>query len=164
MQLHMLRHAEAEDSAPSGMDADRRLTDSGLKRMRLVARAIAKVLAPEYDAILVSPLVRARETATPVAAACGFSRELRETDALLPHAPAQAVLEELARLKCETALLVGHEPHMGKLFGRLTCGEGHTDVSMKKASLAAFESDGDPASGRWELKLYLPPRILERLA
>src|SRR5215470_17235753 len=106
MQLHILRHAEAEDSAPSGLDADRRLTEAGQKRMRLVARAVAKVLEPKYDAILTSPLVRARETAAPVAAACGFSREPRETEALLPNAPADAILEELQRLKVETALVV----------------------------------------------------------
>jgi len=164
MQLHILRHAEAEDSAPSGMDADRRLTDAGHKRMKLVARAIAKVLEPRYDEVLVSPLVRSRETAEPVAAACGFSRELRVTDALLPHAPADAVLEELSRLKCETALLVGHEPHMGRLFGRVLTGGTRLEVPMKKASLAAFETDADPSIARWELKLYLPPRVLERLA
>ena len=41
--------------------------------MRLVAKAIAK-LDPGYEAVLVSPLSRARETAEPVAAACGFER------------------------------------------------------------------------------------------
>jgi phosphohistidine phosphatase len=164
MQLHILRHAEAEDVSPSGSDEDRRLTDSGLKRIRLVARAIAKALEPRYDAILVSPLVRARETAQPVADACGFSRELRETETLLPHASPDAVLQELARLSATSALVVGHEPHVGRLFGRLVSGGGRLELPMKKAALAALESDGDPTSASWELKLYLPARILERLA
>ncbi|HKC26206.1 MAG TPA: phosphohistidine phosphatase SixA [Thermoanaerobaculia bacterium] len=164
MVLHILRHAEAEDSAPGGDDADRKLTDAGQKRMRLVGRAIAKTLEPSYDVILVSPLVRARQTAEPVADACGFSRELRETDALLPNAAPDAVLGELGKLEAETVLVVGHEPHVGRLFGRLLAGDDRLEVPMKKASLAAFEADGEPSSASWELKLYLPARILERLA
>jgi len=164
MHLHVLRHAEAEDSAPSGNDAERHLTDAGQKRMKLVAKAVARALEPRYDAILISPLVRARETAAPVAAACGFSRELRVTQALLPHASPEALLEELGELGCESALVVGHEPHMGRLFGRLITGGDRVALPFKKAALAAFEADGDPGSARWELKLYLPPRILERLA
>jgi phosphohistidine phosphatase len=163
MLVHLLRHAEAEDSSPTGNDADRQLTEAGRKRMRLVGRAIAS-LEPRYDAVLISPLVRARETAEPVAAACGFTRDLLETDALLPHASPEAVLDELAELRCTSALLVGHEPHMGRLFGRLISGGPRIDMPMKKAALAAFETDGEPGSGRAELKLYLPARLLERLA
>lgn len=162
MLLHILRHAEAEDSSETGNDADRRLTEAGKKRMKGVARAIAS-LDPQYDAILVSPLVRARETAEPVAAACGFTRELVETDALLPHESPDRVLAELARLDCRAALVVGHEPHMGRLVGRLLTGGSRVDVPMKKASLAVFETDDDTA-GRAELKLLVPARLLERLA
>ena len=162
MLVHLLRHAEAEDSAPSGNDADRRLTDSGLKRMRAVARAIAS-LEPRYDEVLISPLVRARQTAEPVAAACGFSRALRETDALLPHASPEDVLIELSALGCASALLVGHQPHLGRLFGRLLTGGDRLEVPMKKAAFAAFDAESDPAGGLAELKLYLSPRVLERL-
>ena len=164
MLLHILRHAEAEDSAPSGDDADRRLTEAGQKRIRLVARGIARALEPRYGEILVSPLVRSRQTAQAVAEACGFSRDLRETEALLPHAPVETLLDELARLECETALVVGHEPHMGRLFGHLLTGGNRLDVPMKKASLAAFETDRDPSVTPWDLKLYMPARLLERLA
>jgi len=163
MQLHILRHAEAEDSAPTGLDADRRLTEAGRKRMRIVAAAIARGLEPRYDAILISPLVRARETATPVAEACGFSRALRVTDALQPHASPDALLGEVAGLDAETVLAVGHEPHMGRLFGRLLTGGSRLELSMKKASLAVFETDSDAESGAWELKVYAPARLLERL-
>ncbi len=72
MIIHLLRHAEAEDVSPTGRDADRRLTEDGRRRMKAVARIIAK-LEPGYDAILVSPLVRARQTAEPVAEACGIA-------------------------------------------------------------------------------------------
>lgn len=130
--------------------------------MRAVARAIAK-LDPGYDAVLVSPLVRARETAVPVAEACGFKGSFTETKNLTPNADPVDVLHELARLGPTSALLVGHQPHFGRLFGLLLSGRSDLEVPMKKAALAAFEAPSDPALGRSELKFCLPPRLLERL-
>jgi phosphohistidine phosphatase SixA len=66
-------------------------------------------------------------------------------------------------MSCESALLVGHQPHLGRLFGRLASGEGPVEVAMKKASLAAFETAGEPGSEPAELRYYLTPRLLERL-
>ena len=68
MLLYILRHAEAEALSPSGLDSDRALSEAGAKRMKAVARAISR-MEPDFDAILVSPLLRARQTAEPEAAA-----------------------------------------------------------------------------------------------
>lgn len=163
MIVHLLRHAEAEERSPTGADEGRRLTEAGERRMRLVARAIAG-MEPGYDAILVSPLVRSRQTAEPVAKACGFGKKMTETPALAPHAEPEAILHEVARGGWHTVLLVGHQPHFGRLFGRLLTGRDELEVPMKKAALAVFECGGDPALDRSELRLYLPPRLLERLA
>lgn len=163
MILHLLRHAEAEERSASLLDEARRLTEAGEKRMRVVARGIAS-LEPGYDAILVSPLVRARQTAEPVAKACGFRHPFVETEALSPAADPEEVLHEVARGKWGAVLLVGHQPHLGRLFGRLLTQRGGLEVPMKKASLAAFECERDPSLGRAELRFYLPPRLLEKLA
>jgi phosphohistidine phosphatase len=161
--IHLLRHAEAEDASPSGGDTDRRLTDDGRRRMKSVAKAIAKLDAG-YDMILVSALLRSRQTAEPVAEACGFEKPLSETKALAPNADPVDVLRELARLRPGAALLVGHQPHLGRLFGLLVSGRADVEVPMKKAGFAAFETGSDPSLGRAELKLYLPPKLLEELA
>ena len=163
MLLHVLRHAEAEEVSPSGRDQDRRLTDDGRRRMKAVAKAIAR-LDPGYDAVLVSPLVRSRQTAEPVAEACGFRKALVETRALLPNADPVELLHELARLKAATVLVVGHQPHLGRLLGFLLSGRGDLEVPMKKAALAAFEAGADPSLGRAELKFLLSPRLLEELS
>ncbi len=163
MKIHLLRHAEAEDASPSGRDADRRLSDAGKKRMKSVARAIAK-MEPGYDAVLVSPLVRTRQTAEPVAAACGFRRPFLETKSLLPNADPEEILLELGRLGAGSVLLVGHQPHVGRLLGRLATGRRDSEIPMKKAGLAEIEIDGDPAVARAELKWLLSPRLLEELA
>src|ERR1019366_1952257 len=133
MLIHLLRHAEAEDISPTGRDADRRLTEEGRKRMRTAAKAIAK-LDPGYDAVLVSPLVRARQPAQQVAGACGFERPFTETKSLMPNADPVEVLHELARLGPSSAILVGHQPHFGRLFGLLLSGRSDLEVPMKKAA------------------------------
>jgi phosphohistidine phosphatase len=162
MLLHILRHAEAEALSPSGLDADRALTDAGMKRMKLVARAIAR-MEPGFDAIFVSPLLRARQTAEPVAAACRFKGEPTITEALVPGADPANILEELEASGCASALVVGHEPHLGCLVGRLVSGRRDVEVPMKKAALAIFEIHPHLGTSRAELKSYLPPRLLERL-
>ena len=130
--------------------------------MRAVAKAIAK-LDPGYEAVLVSTLVRARQTAEPVAEACGFERPFTETKNLAPNADPVEVLHELARLRPVSALLVGHQPHFGRLFGLLLSGRPDLEIPMKKAGLAAFEAPSDPSLGPAELKFLLPPRLLEKL-
>jgi len=162
VRLHVLRHAEAEELSPTGRDADRRLTDAGRKRMKAVARAIAR-MEPEYDAILVSPLVRSRQSAEPVAEACGFRGELTESRSLLPGADPEEVLRELAHLGAENILLVGHQPHLGRLLGRLVSGRRDVEIPMKKAGLAELSTGSDPMLERAELKFYLPPKLLEDL-
>ena len=74
------------------------------------------------------------------------------------------VLHELARLAPGQRSLVGHQPHLGRLFGLLLSGRSDLEVPMKKAGLAAFEAAADPSLGRAELKFYLPPRLLEKLS
>jgi len=162
MLLHILRHAEAEAFSPSGLDADRALTDAGTKRMKLVAHAIAR-MEPGFDAILLSPLLRARQTAEPVIAACRFKGEPIVTEALLPGSDPMSILAEVETAGWKSVLVVGHEPHMGRLVGRLVSGRKDVEVPMKKAALAVFELHPHLGPGHAELKSYLPPRLLERL-
>src|SRR4029077_5174065 len=68
MMLYVVRHAIAEDTAPSGGDAARRLTSEGRRKMEQVARGL-RALGIEPDVILTSPLVRAVETTRIVVAA-----------------------------------------------------------------------------------------------
>mgnify|MGYP001373272933 CR=1 FL=1 len=162
MLLYLLRHAEAEALSPSGLDADRALTEAGARRMKAVARAIAR-MEPDFDAVLVSPLLRARQTVEPVVAACRYRGEARVTEALLPGADPRSLLEELEEGGWETVLAVGHEPNLGRLFGRLVSGRRDVEVPVKKASLSVFEIHAHLGADRADLKSYLPPRLLERL-
>jgi len=159
MEIWLLRHASAEDRADSGKDADRTLTEDGHKRAREVARGLAE-LEPGIELVLTSPYARARQTAEPVARALRVADQLRETQALEPSSDPEEILEEVRAEKVEAILLVGHEPHLGALLGRLVTGRPGLEIPMRKAAVARLSWSG---SGAATLRALLPSKVLARL-
>jgi len=159
MEIWLLRHAAAEDRAASGRDADRTLTEDGHRRARDVARGLAK-LEPSISLVLTSPYARARQTAEAAARSLHLEGKIRETVHLEPHADPGDVLGELREAQAESVLLVGHEPHMGALLGRLVSGRAGLEIPMKKAAVARVVWEG---SGPGELRALLPSRVLAKL-
>src|SRR5205807_6049211 len=66
----LLRHGIAEDRSADKPDADRKLTDVGKRRMKRIAKTLARIF-PEAEALYSSPLVRAVETSQAVEKAYG---------------------------------------------------------------------------------------------
>jgi phosphohistidine phosphatase len=159
MEIWLLRHAVAEDRSESGRDADRTLTEDGHKRAREVARGLAE-LEPGIDLVLTSPYARARQTAEPAVRALKLAGKLRETQALEPSSDPQEILDEVRAEKAQAILLVGHEPHLGALLGRLVSGGPGLEIPMRKAAVARVTWDG---SGSGSLRALLPARVLARL-
>jgi phosphohistidine phosphatase len=158
MEIWLLRHAAAEESSESGKDADRALTSEGEKRARAVARGLAS-LEPEIERLLTSPYRRARQTAEPAARELGLERALRESRALEPGRDPQEILDEI-REEDSGVLLVGHEPHLGALLGRLVAGRPLLTLPLRKAAVARLDWDG---TGPADLRAILPAPVLERL-
>ena len=116
MRLFLVRHAEA---APGEPDALRPLTPAG----QATARSLAGRLAAEHlDAVLSSPLLRARQTAEQIARAANLAAEVDER--LAPGATAADVREAVSG-RGETVVTVGHQPDCSEIFLDLT-GEGRT--------------------------------------
>ena len=111
MRLFVVRHAEA---APGDPDATRPLTPAGQK----VARAVGRQLAREQpDAVLCSPLLRARETAAPIARAAGV--ELEPDERLAPGTTA-AHVREAVEGRGSAVVVVGHQPDCTKIVLELS--------------------------------------------
>lgn len=101
MRLFLVRHAEA---APGEPDELRPLTSAG----RAVARDLGERLALEHpDAVISSPLLRARETAEQIARAAGLAPEANER--LAPGATAEDLQAAIAG-RGDTVVAVGHQP------------------------------------------------------
>jgi phosphohistidine phosphatase len=118
-QLILLRHAEAQPKQAGISDFDRALTGHG-RTEALDAAACLKQAAIRLDAVLVSPALRARETALIVAAQLDFDQKLLYDD-ILYHGDAQALLGTLQRCNghASSVLLVGHNPSVSMLARRL---------------------------------------------
>jgi phosphohistidine phosphatase len=113
MRLLIVRHAEA---APGEPDELRRLTPNGRSQAReLGRRLLAQDLAP--DAVVTSPLRRARETAD--ALELGKPR----VDERLAPGATPTDLRDAARGRGETVVVVAHQPDCGRAVAALTGGE-----------------------------------------
>jgi len=155
MRLYFLRHGLAADpGAWQGSDADRPLTDEGRERIGLEAKAIA-LLEPALDAIVTSPLVRARQTAGLVALRLGVPVT---DDARLGHDFDRERLAQVVRenADAQALMLVGHEPTFSSTIAALIGGGA---VTMKKGGLARVDL-ADASATRGVLVWLLTPKVL----
>jgi phosphohistidine phosphatase len=156
-QLWLLRHADAE---PHGTreDSERRLTERGEGQARTAGAALAR-MGVDFEAILFSPKVRARQTAELAVEAIGEDTRGRAS----VHTPlaggftAAEAIDATAGVSADgRVLLVGHEPDLSGVVGGLTGGR----VEMKKGGLAVVRLHG----ARGELAVLLRPGELALIA
>jgi phosphohistidine phosphatase SixA len=103
MRVHLCRHAEASPGEP---DELRELTDAGRTGARRLGDELARLDEPPR-AVVTSPLVRARQTAEPVAERLGCDVLVR--DELRPGATADKLRSAVAGLDGPVAA-VCHQP------------------------------------------------------
>ncbi len=128
MDLILWRHAEAEDGWP---DEARPLTARGKKQALRAAQWLEKRLPPKFT-LLVSPAVRARETAAPL------SEEGRVEERVGVGARAPGLLEAAGWPKGEgTVVVVGHQPTLGEAAGILLTREA-VPLRIRKGALWWF--------------------------
>ncbi len=142
MNLFVLRHGLAvEQSIPSfKLDRDRPLTSEGRKKTERIA-ALLKQLEINFDIILTSPYLRARQTADIVSDALGASKALVISQNLVPGTSLRRVVEELneRRTQITNALIVGHEPDLSGLISVLVTGKPGLALELKKGGLCKLE-------------------------
>jgi len=115
VRLYLVRHAEAASGEPDDL---RSLTAAG----RETARALGAQLAAEGarpDAVLSSPLLRARETAAELCRALDCEPEADER--LAPGATAVDVRAAVAD-RGDEVVVVGHQPDCGQIAAELSGG------------------------------------------
>ena len=113
MRLFLVRHAEAEPGPPDDLRA---LTAQGREQARTLGKRLA-ANGVRPDALLSSPLLRARETAQELGRALGVEAETDE--ALAPGATADDVRSASAA-RGDTVIVVGHQPDCGEIAAALT--------------------------------------------
>lgn len=136
MKLWLLRHGEAEPTARS--DAERNLTAHGRLQVR---EAAAQLQSRPLRAVLVSPYVRAQQTADLVCEVLAFDGIRQTVPWLTPESDLRQALRELDGYAYDELLLVTHQPLVGALAGFLIHGHRQQSLAMNTASLALLEGD-----------------------
>lgn len=158
-EIYLVRHAIAEERGEKWPnDARRPLTSEGRERMRRAARGLER-LGIRLDAVLTSPLVRARQTAEIVVAALDPKPSLIAAPSLAPGGTYAAVLAELEKHQRRHRLaLVGHEPGLGELAARLT--GSRKPLEFKKGAVCRIDLQSLPPAHPGVLRWFATPSIL----
>ncbi len=158
MLLYLLRHAEAETSAPT--DRQRRLTPKGQAQAARVGKFCCREgLAPSL--ILTSPAIRARQTAEAVAE-CLPDAQLHEVPwAACGMHPAGAIEELAACVKISPVMLVGHQPDLGCLAAALLGLPRPQAFRFRKSLLAGIETGAGIRAGSGELQFFIPVKLMD---
>ena len=156
MEIYFLRHANAgEPKLNPAKDEQRPLDDLGVEQSHIVGCALA-ALQLKLDAIISSPLVRAKQTAEIVAGEIGHEDKLITDDALRPEASYDGFQQLLARHKDKDAIMVvGHNPSLTEFLNQLITGDAREAVELKKGAVARVDKEGRKPS---VLKWCMPPK------
>jgi phosphohistidine phosphatase len=163
MELYLIRHGIAEEKDLGIKDEERSLTEEGRQKTEKVAQKLVK-LGLNFDLILTSPLVRARQTAE-ILIAEKLSSQLEESSHLAPDGEISSWLKDWLKPKKyspNTQLaLVGHEPGLSSWAEILLWGEVKESLVLKKAGMIGIKlpETGSPL-GRSQMFWLTPPKYL----
>lgn len=164
MLLYLVRHGIAinREDPKCPAEAERYLTEEGIKNTREVARGVGAI-AEEPDLFLSSPYVRALQTAELFASAFELSKtKIRKTELLLPGSDIAALFREIAKNKdADCVFCFGHAPHLDEVLAAVL-GSKRDSTSLKKAGVACLELRRvAPPSGT--LAWLATPKMLKNL-
>ena len=162
VELYLIRHAIAEERGDEWPDDTQRpLSEDGKAKMRRAAKGLV-ALGVRFDLVLASPLVRTRQTAEIICEAFEKRPSLSMAESLAPEGEHADVIADLRKHAHRSRLaLVGHEPNIGELAGRLI---GATrPLEFKKGAVCRIDVDGLPPGSPGQLRWFLPPLVLRAI-
>jgi len=154
-ELYFLRHASAADRETWGRpDDERPLTEKGRRQAERLGRLLAAAgFVP--DAIIASPLARARQTAEIVADLLGVGVRLEPRLGERVDLPVlEQVLEDAGSPR--RPLIVGHDPDFSELVSELV----GAPIPMRKGTLARIDVERPLQPGTGELRWLVPPDLV----
>ena len=164
MRLYLIRHSNAVEIGEGDYDDSQRpLTEGGCEKMEQIASAL-RGLGIQPDLIVSSPYVRARQTAEILAKGLNWKQEIQVNAALMPMEPADTIIGEInEKYLVDELVLVGHEPSLSMLIGRLTADNPEMYISMKKGGVCCLAADDLRVQRNASLEWLLTPKILSAL-
>ena len=135
MKLLLMRHGQAEANAKT--DADRSLTPYGREQVSAVARRLSD-MDVQVEGLMVSPYLRARQTAAIMSSSISGSWPEQISDAITPDQSPEKASSAISAFFDDggTGLVVFHQPIISRLVYYLT----GQDQPMGTANLAIIEA------------------------
>jgi phosphohistidine phosphatase len=164
MNLYIIRHAIAVEEDSSGDDAQRALTEKGVRKMRQIAKGL-RILGVEFDAILSSPYLRAQQTAGILADAFKMKKQVAFSDNLVPMGNPDLLIAEVnEKYSVDSLAIVGHEPYLSTLISLLVAKSAPVDMTLKKGGVCRLSTDDLHHSHTATLEWLLTPGVLVEIS
>lgn len=161
LELLIVRHAIAfeGDARRWPDDGERPLSPQGVARARKAAAGM-KHLVRRPARVLVSPLIRAQQTAAILSDVAGWPKAV-ECAELAPGGSPEALLASLRRMPETRIAVVGHEPGLGRLVAASLPGAaGPQAFRFRKMGAALLSFHGATRSGGARLEWLVPAKVL----
>jgi len=162
MDIYIIRHAIAVDRGTPEYedDSQRPLTEKGKKKMRQIASGL-RALGVDFDLILSSPYVRAKETAEILADVFKTKADVAFSENLVPMGDPDLLIAEMnEKYSANSVALVGHEPFLTALIGLLVSENANLDMTLKKGGVCRLSVDNLHHSRKATLEWLITPGIL----
>ncbi|MGB3508192.1 MAG: phosphohistidine phosphatase SixA [Microcoleaceae cyanobacterium] len=160
--VYLIRHGIAADAENHPTDEERPLTTQGDRKTHQVAQQLKK-LSLNFNLILTSPLVRARQTAK-ILQANHLSSQVEEFSSLAPGGDINIWLKWLETWQPQgnkELALVGHQPDLANWAEMLLWGEARQVLILKKAgAIGVSLPEVGPPVGNSQMFWLTPPRFL----
>jgi phosphohistidine phosphatase len=166
MNVYIVRHAIAVQRGTPGYedDSQRPLTDKGIKKMKKVVKGLRR-FGVEFDTILSSPYVRARDTAKILVDEFGLEEQLYFSDHLIPPGNFEALIDEIREAyDVQNIALVGHEPMLSQFISWLATGNKDASLTLKKGGVALLSAQNLYQDHRASLEWLLTPALMVELS
>lgn len=158
MMLYLIQTGEAV--ARETTDFDRPLSDQGRLNMEKLASLLSRVHL-EAKKVIHSGNTRAQQTLEIFRWAATPERGLVEArPGLGPEDPVEPWVREISLWE-EDAVIVGHQPFLGRLVSQLLTGREDPAVVLFKPGTAVCLSKG---AGGWSLCWMVPPELMRAMA
>ncbi len=140
MNLYILRHGKAEPLGPAySRDDLRPLSPRGRRRTERSAHGMAAANVT-VDAIISSPLLRARQTAEIVHQGLGVAADIENVDALATGDLTGILAAVRSHERSKGVMLVGHEPTLSQLISILAFGAPGGALDLKPGGLCKLQT------------------------
>lgn len=139
-RLYVMRHGDALMKAPS--DSLRPLSERGHKQSFEAAEYLKEQIGAHLaiGAVLVSPYLRAQETANNVIKHLDYTGSVITCDKITPNDSPDNVINVVAGFEpSKVVLMVSHQPLVSALIGRLASGNYYDSVAMGTASITCVD-------------------------